>query len=122
MAEMTVRRVGVLSLAKIQALLSFVIGLIIGVLEGLIIMLFGVAMSSMAPGSQGQAAGGSVVFGLIIMIAIPIMAGIFGFIAGAINGFVYNLGAGVFGGLKLELEGSPEQYTPPPPPQQWGPG
>jgi len=36
MAEMTIRRVGVLSLARIQGLLMLVIGLIIGVIYGLI--------------------------------------------------------------------------------------
>jgi len=36
MAEVTIRRVGVLSLAKIQGLLMLVIGMIIGVIYGLI--------------------------------------------------------------------------------------
>ena len=123
MAEMTVRRVGVLSLAKMQGLLMFVMGLIIGVIYGLIIMLFGAAMSSLAPRGDAQAMGGisTIVAGLIIMIALPVFYGIIGFIGGAIGGFIYNIAAGIVGGIQLDLEGPTMQYTPPPPPQQWGP-
>ena len=123
MAEMTVRRVGVLSLAKMQGLLMFVMGLIIGVIYGLIFMLFGAAMSSLAPRGEGQAMGGvsSIVIGLILMIAIPVFYGIIGFIAGAIGGFIYNIAAGIVGGIELDLEGPTMQYSPPPPPQQWAP-
>jgi hypothetical protein len=123
MAEMTIRRVGVFSLAKMYALLLFVMGLIIGVIYGLIIMLFGAAMSSLAPRGEGPAMGGigTIVFGLIMMIAVPVFYGIIGFIFGAIGGFVYNIAAGIVGGIELDLEGPTMQYSPPPPPQQWGP-
>jgi hypothetical protein len=121
MAEMTVRRVGVLSLAKMQALLMFVIGLIIGVIYGLIFMIFGAAIMAMGGRGQEAAMGGvsTVVMGIVMMIAVPIFYGIIGFIGGAIGGFVYNLAAGVVGGIKLELEATTPQYAPPPPPQQW---
>ena len=123
MAEMTVRRVGVLSLAKIQGLIMFVIGLIIGVIYGLIIILLGATMSSLAPRSESQAMGGisSVVVGLLIMIGAPIFYGILGFIGGAIASFVYNIAAGIVGGIKLDLEGATPHYAPPPPPQRWTP-
>ena len=121
MAEMMVRRVGVLSLAKIQGLLMFVIGLIIGVIYGLIFMIFGAAITAMAPhGQDGAALGGvsTVVIGVVMMIAIPIFYGVLGFIVGAIGGLVYNLAAGVVGGIKLELESTTAPYARPPPPQQ----
>ena len=122
MAEVTVRRIGVLSLAKMYALFMFVIGLIIGVIYGLALMVFGAAMSSLA-GRDGAAMGGisSVVGGLIVMIAVPVFYGILGFIFGVIGGFVYNIAAGIVGGIQLDLEGPTMQYAPPPPPQQWGP-
>ena len=44
MAEMTIRRFSVFSVAKIQGLLAFVIGLLIGVIYGLVFMVFGAAM------------------------------------------------------------------------------
>jgi hypothetical protein len=123
MAQMTIRRVGVFSLAKIQALLAFVMGLIFGVIYGLFFMLFGAAMSAMAPRAGDSAMGGisSIVIGLLMMIGFPITAAIFGFIGGAINGLIYNIAAGIVGGLKLELESATSEYAPPPPPphQPW---
>ena len=120
MAEMTIRHVGVLSVAKIQALLMLVVGLIIGVIYGLFFMLFGAAMSSLAPRGESQAMGGvgSVVIGLVIMIAFPIFYGVMGFIGGAIGGLIYNAAAGFVGGIKIDLEGDAPAYVPPPP--HWG--
>ncbi|HEV7473584.1 MAG TPA: hypothetical protein VGN90_06035 [Pyrinomonadaceae bacterium] len=120
MAEMTIRRFSVFSVAKMQGLLGFVIGLIIGVLYGLFFMLFGAAMSSLAPrGDQAISGGlGAVVVGVIIMIAVPVFYGVLGFIGGAIGALVYNVAAGVVGGIRFELEGVAPEYAPPPP-QQW---
>ena len=124
MAEMTIKRFGVFSVAKIYGLLSFIIGLIVGVLYGLFLILFGAAMSAMAPGGDQALAGGvsTVVLGIIMMIAFPIMYGLMGFIGGAISAVVYNVSAGMIGGIKFELESVQQQeYTPPPPPNQWAP-
>ena len=121
MAEMTIRRFSVFSVAKMQALLMFVMGLIIGVIYGVFFMLFGAAIAAMAPSGEGQAMGGisSVVVGLLIIIGFPIMYGTIGFIAGAIGALIYNIAAGIVGGIKFELEGTAQTYAPPPPPQQW---
>ncbi|HEV7681832.1 MAG TPA: hypothetical protein VGO68_06895 [Pyrinomonadaceae bacterium] len=121
MAEMTIRRFSVFSVAKIQGLLTFVIGLLIGVLYGLSFMIFGAAISSLAPHGDNQAMGGAgaIVIGVIIMIAVPIFYGIIGFIGGMIGALVYNAAAGIVGGIKFELESSSPAYVPPPP-QQWG--
>ena len=72
MAEMTIRRVGVFSLAKIQGLLMLVIGLIIGVIYGLIFMIFGAALTSVMPKDESQAigAGGTVLIGVLPTSAI----------------------------------------------------
>jgi hypothetical protein len=122
MAEMTIRRFGVFSVAKIQSLVMCVIGLIIGVIYGLVFMIFGAAISTLAPRGESQAAGGisSIVIGLVFMIAFPILYAIIGFIGGAIGATVYNVAAGVVGGVKFELEGV-SGYAPPPQPQQWAP-
>ena len=123
MAEMTVRRVGVLSLAKIQGFLMFIFGLIIGVLYGLIIMIFGAAITSLAPRDEGGAAGGigTIVIGLILMIAVPIFYGLMGFVGGAIGALIYNIAARFVGGIKIDLESDAPAYSPPPP-QQWSGG
>lgn len=121
MAEMTIRRLGVFSVAKIQGLLMFVIGLIFGVIYGLFFMIFGAAISALAPQAENQALGGlsSIVVGIVMMVVFPIMYGFFGFIGGAIGALIYNGAASIVGGIKLELEGAAPTYAPPPPPQQW---
>jgi hypothetical protein len=123
MAEMTIRRFSVMSVAKMYSLLLFVAGLIIGVIYGLGFMFFGAMISALAPRGEGQAAGGisSIIIGLVIMIAFPIFYAIIGFIAGAIGALIYNVAAGVVGGVKFELEGVNPEYAPPPAPQQWAP-
>jgi hypothetical protein len=122
MAEMTIRRFGVLSVAKMYGVLLFIFGLIIGVIYGLFFILFGAAMSAMGSGGSEAVAGGvsSVVMGLAFMIGIPVFYGFFGFIAGAIGSLIYNALSGIVGGVKFELEGVQQEYaSPPPPPHEW---
>jgi hypothetical protein len=66
-------------------------------------MIFGAAISSMAPTNEGQTFGGvsSVVVGLVMMIFFPIMYGLFGFVGGAIGAAIYNIAAGIVGGIKF---------------------
>lgn len=121
MAEMTIRRFGVISVAKMYGLLLFVMGLVIGVIYGLFFIIFGAAMSAM--GSRDAATGGvsSVVIGIGMMIGIPIFYGVLGFIMGAIGALIYNALAGTIGGVKFDLEGVQQEYAPPPPPHHWEP-
>lgn len=58
-----------------------------------------------------------VIVGLFIMIGIPILAGIVGFIAGAIGALIYNVASGVVGGIELDLEPVATEYAIPPAPQ-----
>ncbi len=58
MAEMTIRRFGIFSVAKMQSLVMFVIGLIVGVIYGLFFMLFGAAISAFGARGEGSAVGG----------------------------------------------------------------
>lgn len=121
MATMTVRRVGIFSLAKIQGLIGFVFGLIIGVIYGLIIILFGAALTSMGQSEASAAGGATIGVGIGMMIGIPIIYGIMAFIAGAIGAIIYNIAAGFVGGIELEMESAGGDYVaPPPPPNQWG--
>jgi hypothetical protein len=116
MAEMTIKRFGVWSVAKMYGILSFIFGLIIGVI-------FGAAMASLAPEGEARAMGGasSIIMGVVFMIAMPVFYGLIGLIAGAIGAVVYNLLAGIIGGVKFELEGVQHEYAPPPPPSDWAP-
>jgi hypothetical protein len=117
---MTIKSVGVFSVAKIQAAIMAVFGLIIGVIYGLFFMVFGAALLSQSGGGPG--AGGAVLIGILMMIGIPIMYGAIGFVAGAIGALIYNVAAGFAGGIELEVESASLALSaPPPPPAQWTP-
>ena len=123
MAQMTIRRFGVMSVAKVYGLLTFIFGLIFGVIYGLFLILFGAAMTAASSEGINAAAGGvsTVALGLGIMIGLPVFYGILGFVMGAISALVYNILAGMVGGIKFDLEGVQQEYAPPPPPHQWAP-
>src|SRR6185436_5550139 len=104
MARMMVKRIGVLSAAKMYSLVGFGIGLIVGVIYGLIVMMFGAAMimSSTGTSSSGAGAGAGAsgfIIGLLIMVGFPILYGAMCFIAGAIGGLIYNVAARIAGGI-----------------------
>ena len=87
-----VKKIGVLSFAKILGLLYAIFGLIVG------------ALFSLFPltGFVGAADVG-LFFGTASIIIFPIIYGIMGFIGGLITAFFYNLVAGKIGGLELEI-------------------
>lgn len=122
MATMMVKRVGVLSLAKVQGVVMAAIGLIVGLLYGLFFIIFGAVMMSTGGEGAGSAAAGGVVGGVAMIIIIPIFYAVLGFAIGALSALIYNAAAGVIGGLELELESASRDFgTPPPPPDAWTP-
>jgi len=123
MAQMTIKRFGVMSVAKVYGLLTFIFGLIFGVIYGLFLILFGAAMTAASSEGIPAAVSGvsTVVIGLGVMIGLPVFYGILGFVMGAIAALVYNILAGMVGGIKFELEGVQQEYAPPSPPHQWAP-
>ena len=120
MSKLHIRKVGVLSVAKIQAVVGLVIGLIIGILYFLIFAIFGAVIMGLA-GKQGAAAGGvTIIYGVVALIGFPIFYGIMGFIGGAIVSLVYNLVAKTIGGIEIEVESDSAGFlNPPSPPQNW---
>lgn len=101
---MVIRRIGVMSLAKIMGVLYLGLGLIFGVCFALVTMLGGGA--TMMGGQDGGAAAGGLMMGmgLGMAIAMPIVYGILGFIGGLISGWLFNLAAGFVGGLEIETQ------------------
>lgn len=89
---MVIKRFDVLSVAKMSAIIAAAIGLIAAVL----FLLFG--------GLLGR--GGLLGFGggLLGVIVLPIIYGVFGFIGGLVQAFVYNFAAGFVGGVRIETE------------------
>ncbi|UUX92685.1 hypothetical protein [Methanoplanus endosymbiosus] len=94
-----IKHIAVLSLAKIFAAVSLVVGLIIGIIA---LLLGGVATLFM--GSYAPQAAMGVAGGVIAIIVMTIGAAVVGFIYGAIIAFIYNIAAGWFGGIEIELE------------------
>jgi len=104
MNKLRIRKLGVLSVAKIYALIMLVISLIISIPYGLFIMVFGAAMMGTGERAGLAAGGGGIVIGLLVMIGLPIFYGLIGFVFGAIGALVYNIFAGIVGGVEIEVE------------------
>ncbi|MCB1024319.1 MAG: hypothetical protein KDB79_08010 [Acidobacteria bacterium] len=108
MNRLKIRKLGVLSVAKMQAVMMLVLSLLIAIPYGLIIigisLIGGVGAGSQDGLSGLMVGGGGIVMGIVVMIAIPILYGIMGFIAGAISALVYNIFAGMVGGIEIEVE------------------
>jgi len=97
---MIIKRIDVLSAGKISGIIAAAIGLI----AGLLFLLFGSMIAGLA--GQQQDGGGLIAMGggIVGVIALPIIYGIFGFIGGVIQAFIYNLAAGFVGGIRIETE------------------
>lgn len=99
MAAMTIRRVGVLSVGKIYGALSGGMGLLLGAIFALVSAVGGSGwLGPDAPGFMG------VMFGVGAIIFLPLFYGAMGFVIGLIGAALYNLLAGVVGGVKIEAE------------------
>ena len=88
-----------LSAAKITAAISVVLGFIAGVII-VFLGLFTVLASLVIPVSTVEA-GADLLSGVLQVIVTTIALAILGFITGGIAAFIYNIAAGIFGGLDL---------------------
>ena len=91
------KSIGVMSLAKMSALLHAGISLLIIPF----VLLFAVIMT-VAPKQPNQP---PAVFFIFFALLAPFFYAAIGFVMGAFAGFVYNLVAGWIGGVELHLEG-----------------
>lgn len=99
---MVIRHVGVWSVARLYGALSASMGLLFG---GIIAL---VSLAGGAAGAFGRNADLSgplaMMFGVGAVVFLPLCYGILGVCAGAIGAALYNLYAGMFGGIHLETE------------------
>lgn len=98
---MILKRIGILSLVKMSSIVYACMGLLFGAVLT-IVSLIGGALG-MASGNDPAAGFFGLLFGVGAIIILPIFYGVLGAIAGAFGGAVYNLVAGVAGGVELEL-------------------
>ncbi len=117
MAKYQIRRMGVLSCAKITTVVMAALGIIIGVIYALFFIIVGGAMMAGGGRDTGVAGVSGLVVGLIMLFVFPIFYGVMGFFMGAIGGIAYNVAAGSIGGIEFELESMEAAgYSAPPSP------
>jgi hypothetical protein len=105
MNKLRIRKLGVLSVAKIQAAIMLVVSLLISIPYGLIVIIYSLFGAGMIGGDAAIAiGGGGVVLGVAIMIGLPILYSLVGFIGGAIGALLYNLFSSFVGGIEIEVE------------------
>ena len=95
---MVIKRIGPLSCAKLTGALYAIVGLVLGVLFSLIAMVGGFA--SDIPGAAGF--GGAIGVGAVVVF--PLLYGFIGFVATLIGAWLYNLAAGMVGGIEVDLQ------------------
>ena len=102
---MVVRRIGVWSAARLYGGLCAVMGLIFGAIIALASMV-GAGFAGMAAdsGSGAMPPMLGALFGIGAVIFLPIMYGVMGVVVGALTAALYNLFAGMFGGIELDIQ------------------
>ena len=99
---MVIRRFGVWSVAKLYGALLAALGFLVGAL---------IALGSFIGGASGafgeaQANAGpmAMLFGVGAIIFLPIFYGVMGIVVGGLSAALYNLFAGLLGGIEVETE------------------
>jgi hypothetical protein len=95
---MIIKRVGPVSFAKVSGFLYALIGLIVGGILSLVALAGG--FTSEAAGAAGLGA----IIGVGAVIVLPIMYGLMGFVATLIAAWLYNLAAGLVGGVEVDIQ------------------
>ena len=101
-----IKKIGVFSFAKFQALVGALIGLICGILYsfgGLIIdvLVSGGLLSSAAMETPGLSYGTVLAFGALV--GMPVIFATAGFLLGLVEAILHNLFARWFGGIKIDF-------------------
>lgn len=97
---MVIKSVGVLSVGKMYGAIAAAMGLLFGIF----IALFSVAGAGLGLANDGQGSLLASMFGVGAVIALPIFYGVMGFVAGTVGAVLYNLFAGMVGGVEVETE------------------
>jgi hypothetical protein len=95
---MVIKRIGPVSCAKVSGTLYALVGIVIGGVFSLIAMVGGFASNS------SEAAGIGAMVGIGAIVIFPILYGCLGFVATLIAAWLYNVVAGLVGGIELEVQ------------------
>jgi hypothetical protein len=100
---MIIKRIRVLSLAKVMGIIYAGMGLVFGLIFSFFALL-GAAFGSAFQDASGPEAIFGALFGVGAVIILPILYGLMGFLGGLLMSALYNLAARAVGGLELEVE------------------
>jgi hypothetical protein len=93
--DVVIRRVGPLSCAKVAGLLYLILGFVFGAFVSLF------ALGGLLA-SQSEAPFGGVLFGAGAIVILPICYALFGFVGTLIMASLFNLVAGITGGIEVD--------------------
>ncbi len=102
---MVIKSVGVISVAKMLGAMYAAIGLLAGLAISLVALFGGMAAMQSELGVSGGVAGA--VLGIGSIVIFPLLYGGMGFIGGALLALIYNIFAGVAGGIRFEVDNAP---------------
>ena len=98
---MVIRKVGIGSVVKVSGVLYALLGLVIGFCFALFAL---VGFGAAAAANDEMPSWFGSLFGIGAIIILPIFYGVMGAIGGALMGALYNLVAGITGGLEIEVQ------------------
>jgi hypothetical protein len=95
---MVIQRVGPLSCAKIAGTLYAILGLLVGGIVSMVALAGGFGSDTSGAGAVGA------VIGAASIVVFPIFYGAIGFVASLIGAWLYNVLAGMVGGIQLDVQ------------------
>ena len=100
-----VKRLNVMSVAKVNALMGMFLGLIAGLVSSFMFAIIGgISSISTIDGGAAPNLGFGAALGYLSILVFPIIYAIVGFIGGIIFAAIYNLVAKWVGGIEVDLE------------------
>jgi hypothetical protein len=102
---MVIRHIGVWSVSRLYGALCAAMGLLFGAIFALVAMVGGSMAGAMGSSGSGLASSGlGAMFGIGAIILLPLVYGVMGLVGGAIGAALYNLFAGMLGGIQFDTE------------------
>ena len=95
---MVIKRVGPVSCAKVSAVLYALIGLILGGIFSLFALVGGAIAGAQGSGGIGA------IMGVGAIVIFPILYAFIGFVGTLIAAALYNLAAGMVGGIEMDVQ------------------
>ena len=97
--QMILKRIGPWSTAKVFGAIYAVLGLIVGLFFMLAALIGGLTEQGREQGALWGA-----VFGVGAVVILPVFYGVMGVVGGALGAWLYNVFAGMVGGIEVQLE------------------